>query len=278
MINLSRRPAGPRVCPLVLLTAATLLWPWTARPCSAQTPAPQAQPTPGAAPTPSPAPQQAPTRTGRSYSGGDPVKRPPPASPQSPSPVTFTDITASSGVTFRHAASPTSQKYLLETMSGGVAMFDYDSDGRLDLYFTNGAVIGDPMPKNAAPEKLDARFWNRLYRQKADGTFDDVTEKAGVRGEGYSMGAAAGDYDADGFVDLYVTSYGANILYRNRGDGTFEDVTARAGVGDPRWSAGASFFDYDADGHLDLFVANYVDFDFQNLPEFGKGKLCQYKG
>jgi hypothetical protein len=209
-----------------------------------------------------PEPPQAPTRTGKSYSGGDPVKRPAPVVPQSPSPLTFTDITARSGITFRHANSPTSQKYLLETMGSGVAVFDYNNDGRMDLYFTNGAELDDPMPKTALPDKRDARFWNRLYKQRADGTFEDVTERAGGRGEGYSMGVATGDYDNDGWVDLYVTAYGGNILYRNRGDGTFEDVTSHAGVGAGGWSTSAGFFDYDRDGRLDLFVTRYLEWDF----------------
>ncbi|HEV2912506.1 MAG TPA: CRTAC1 family protein [Pyrinomonadaceae bacterium] len=210
-------------------------------------------------PSPAPAPQ----RTGRSYSGADTGKAPPPPGPQAPSPVTFTDISAQTGISFRHAASVTSQKYLLEAMGGGVAMFDYDADGRLDLYFTNGARINDPMQKGALPDKSDAKYWNRLYRQKTDGTFEDVTERAGVRGEGYSMGVAAGDYDADGRVDLFVTAYGSNILYRNRGDGTFEDATKRAGVAGAGWSTSAGWLDYDADGRLDLFVARYMEWDFE---------------
>jgi hypothetical protein len=208
---------------------------------------------------PSPSPQ----RTGRSYDGGASMKTPPPAGPQAPSPVTFTDITALSRIDFKQAASNTSQKYLLESMGGGVAMLDYDNDGRLDLYFTNGARLEDPMPKGAMPDKRDAKFWNRLYHQKQDGTFEDVTERAGVRGEGYSMGAAAADYDGDGFTDLYVTAYGANILYRNRGDGTFEDATARARVAGGGWSTSAGWLDYDRDGRLDLFVARYSDWDFE---------------
>jgi hypothetical protein len=177
--------------------------------------------------------------------------------------VTFTDITAQTKIDFKQAASMTSQKYLLESMGGGVAMFDYDNDGRLDLYFTNGARLIDPMPKGVSPDKREPLFWNRLYRQKADGTFEDMTERANVRGEGYSMGAAAGDYDRDGLIDLYVTAYGANILYRNRGDGTFEDVTKRMGVGGSGWSTSAGWFDYDRDGRLDLFVARYSDWDFE---------------
>jgi hypothetical protein len=215
---------------------------------------------PAAAPTP--APTQTPTHTGRSY-GDAPAKRPPPPSPQSPSPVTFADVTAQSGVNFKHAASPTAQKYLLETMGGGVALLDYDNDGRLDIYFTNGAQINDPMPKTAMPDKRDARFWNRLYRQKADGTFEDTTERARVAGAGYSMGAAAADYDGDGYTDIYVAAYGASILYRNRGDGTFEDATRRAGVAGGGWPTSAGWLDYDRDGRLDLFVARYMDWDFE---------------
>ncbi len=235
---------------LRLITAATLtLFFVGAHPALAQTPTP----------TPSPAPQ----RTGRSYGTGDTMKAPPPPGPQAPSPVTFADITAQTKITFRQAASVTSQKYLLESMGGGVALFDYDNDGRLDIYFTNGARLDDPMPKGAMPDKRDPKFWNRLYRQKADGTFEDVTEKAGVRGEGYSMGAAAADYDGDGFTDLFVTAYGSNILYRNRGDGTFEDATRRASVAVSGWSTSAGWLDYDRDGRLDLFVARYADWDFE---------------
>jgi hypothetical protein len=213
-----------------------------------------------------PSPSQTPTtpqRTGRSYSGADTGKTPPPPGPQAPSTVTFTDIYAQSGISFKHAASVTTQKYLLEAMGGGVAVFDYDSDGRMDLYFTNGARLDDPMPKGAMPDKREAKYWNRLYHQKPDGTFEDVTERAGVRGDGYSMGVAASDYDADGFTDLYVTGYGSNTLYRNRGDGKFEDVTKRAGVAGAGWSTSAGWLDYDHDGRLDLFVARYMDWDFE---------------
>jgi hypothetical protein len=217
---------------------------------------------PAAAATQTPA-QTPPARTGRSYETGDPFRKPPPSVPQAPSPVVFADITAESRVIFRHAASPTSQKYLMETMGGGVALFDYDADGRLDIFFTNGAHLDDPMPKAALPSKRDARHWNRLYRQKPDGTFEDVTERAGVRGEGYSMGAAAADYDSDGFADLYVTAYGGSILYRNRGDGTFEDVTRRTGTVAAGWPTSAGWFDYDRDGRLDLFVARYMEWDFE---------------
>lgn len=212
--------------------------------------------------TPSSPPPPAPQRTGRSYSGADTGRTPPPPGPQATSTVTFTDISAQTGITFKHTASVTTQKYLLEAMGGGCAVFDYDNDGRMDLYFTNGARLDDPMPKGAMPDKRETKYWNRLYHQKADGKFEDVTERAGVAGEGYSMGAAAADYDADGLVDLYVTAYGANTLYRNRGDGKFEDVTKRAGVAGAGWSTSAGWLDYDRDGRLDLFVARYMDWDF----------------
>ncbi|HYE16668.1 MAG TPA: VCBS repeat-containing protein, partial [Pyrinomonadaceae bacterium] len=214
----------------------------------------QQQPTPAQTPPP---------RTGRAYETAPPARRTAPAAAQAQSPVTLTDVTAQSGINFRHSASPTSRKYLPETMGGGVALFDFDNDNRLDIFFTNGAQLLDPMPKGAAPRKTDARFWNRLYRQKPDGTFEDVTERAGLRGEGYSMGAAAADYDGDGLTDLYVTAYGANTLYRNRGDGRFEDVTARTNAATSGWSTSAGWLDYDRDGRLDLFVARYMDWDFE---------------
>src|SRR2546422_1813478 len=175
-----------------------------------------------------------------------------------PSPeVQFTDVTQAVGIDFKHESSATSNKYLVETMGGGVALLDYDNDGRLDIFFTNGAKIEDPMPNDKLADKSDRKFWNRLYHQNSDGTFTDVTEKAGLTGmpqNHYDMGVAVGDYDSDGFEDLYVTSYGGNTLYHNNGDGTFSDVAARAGVGASGWSASAGFFDADNDGRLDLFV------------------------
>jgi len=178
--------------------------------------------------------------------------------------VTFADISARTNIDFKHQGSPTSMKYLLETMGGGVAMFDYDNDGRMDLFFTNGALLKDPMPKLAMPDKSDPRFWDRLYRQKSDGTFEDMTERAGLKGSGYSMGCATGDYDNDGNIDLYVTGYGENHLYRNGGDGTFTDVTKKLGVAGGGWSTSAGWFDYDRDGRLDLFVGRYLDWDFES--------------
>ena len=180
--------------------------------------------------------------------------------------VQFADITAQSHIDFTQENSATSNKYLIETMGGGVAVFDYDNDGRLDLFFTSGALISDPMPDGKMPDKSNKKFWNRLYHQNPDGTFTDVTEHAGLTGmpQGYySMGVAVGDYDNDGFEDLYVTGYGGNILYHNNGDGTFTDVTEKAGVKGGAWSASAGFFDYDNDGKLDLFVTRYVDWTFK---------------
>src|SRR5437870_3456662 len=146
---------------------------------------------------------------------------------QRPSPPKFADVTSVLGLSFQYIASHTSRKYLLETMGSGVALFDYDNDGRLDIFLVNGAPLGDPTPKGTIPQKAGPQYWNRLYHQKQDGTFEDVTEKAGLQGVGYGMGVAVGDYDNDGYEDLYVTGYGGNKLYHNNGDGTFTDVTAQ---------------------------------------------------
>jgi enediyne biosynthesis protein E4 len=212
------------------------------------------QPTPTA--TPSPA-------IGRSYSAGELSKTLPSPGPRAPSMVTFSEVSSTTGIDFKHAGSPTSLKYLLEAMGGGVAIFDHDNDSRMDVFFTNGALLKDPMLKGAMPDKSDARYRNRLYRQRADGTFEDTTDRAGLRGEGYSMGVATGDYDNDGHVDLYVTGYGRNHLYHNNGNGTFADVTIKLGVAGGGWSTSAGWFDYDRDGRLDLFVARYLEWDFE---------------
>ena len=180
--------------------------------------------------------------------------------------VQFTDATQALGIGFQHGNSATPSKHLVETMGGGVAMLDYDNDGRLDVFFVNGARIAEPLRPGDAPDKSDQAFWNRLYRQGADGTFTDATEKAGLTGmpqNRYGMGVAVGDYDNDGFADLYVTNYGGNTLYHNDGHGAFTDVTAAAGVTAGGWSASAGFVDYDNDGRLDLFVTRYVDWSFR---------------
>jgi hypothetical protein len=174
----------------------------------------------------------------------------------------FRDVTARSGIDFRCNGSPTSQKYLIETMPGGVALFDYDGDGRLDLYFVNGAALDDPQPDGKPPDKSNPKYWNRLYHNDGGGAFTDVTAKAGVRGHSYGMGVATGDYDNDGRPDLYITNFGRNILYHNNGDGTFTDVTEKAGVAGGGWSSSACFLDYDRDGWLDLIVTRYLDWDF----------------
>jgi hypothetical protein len=180
--------------------------------------------------------------------------------------VVFTDTTVSTGITFTHV-SALEKKYIVESMSGGVGLFDFDKDGWLDVYVVNSPTVANPSGARSA-----------LWRNNHDGTFIDVTERAGVGSPGWAMGVATGDYDNDGWEDLYVTGFGANHLFRNKGDGTFTDVTARAGVGDPRWSTGAAFGDYDNDGRLDLFVANYIDLSLDTLPEFGSGKNCLFRG
>jgi hypothetical protein len=177
----------------------------------------------------------------------------------------FEDITEKAGVHFQYQSSHSAKHYLPETMGGGVALFDYDNDGRLDIFFVNGAPIADPTLKGTIPQKAGPKYWNRLFHQKADGTFEDVTEKAGLQGVGYGMGVAVGDYDNDGFEDLYVTAYGGNKLYHNVGNGTFRDVTDEAGVGGSGWSTSAAWIDLDNDGLLDLVVLRYVQYDFEDI-------------
>lgn len=175
-------------------------------------------------------------------------------------PPRFVDIAASAGITFVLQHSPTPAKHQIETMAGGVAVLDYDRDGLIDLYFTNGAE--SPSLHRSGPA-----HWNRLYRNRGGGRFEDVTERAGVQGDGYMMGAAAADFDNDGFPDLFVAGVGRSILYRNNGDGSFRDVTAAARITSthpvygPLWSIHAAWLDFDRDGWLDLFVVNYCDWD-----------------
>jgi hypothetical protein len=190
--------------------------------------------------------------------------RPVPLSP------TFVEVARESGITFRHAASPTTQKYLLETIGSGLALLDFDGDGRLDLLFVNGAELRDPAPKGELPRKRGPEYSHRLYRNAGTWRFEDVTERWGVSGEGYGMGVAVGDYDNDGKVDLYITSFGRNRLYRNTGS-RFQDVTESAGVTAGGWSTGAAFVDFNHDGHLDLFVARYLDWDLAKSRWCGDG-------
>ncbi len=176
------------------------------------------------------------------------------------------------GIDFTLQNSPTPQKHLIETMPGGVALLDYNNDGLLDIFFVNGGRLTSPLPTPDDFGRHDPRYWNRLYRQNKDGSFTDVTEQAGLANAGdgnYGMGVAVGDYDNDGYPDLYVTSYGKNILYHNNGDGTFTDVTAKAGVGGGGWSVSAGFFDYDNDGKLDLFVTRYMQWDTKHSKDCG---------
>jgi hypothetical protein len=177
----------------------------------------------------------------------------------------FIEASSALGISFRNVAAHTSKKYLIETMAPGVALFDYDNDGRLDIFVVNGAPLSDPTPKQTIPRKTESKYWNRLYHQERDGTFEDVTEKAGLEGVGYGMGVAVGDYDNDGYEDLYVTAYGGNKLYHNNGDGTFTDVTDKAGVGGSGWSTSAAWVDLDGDGLLDLVVLRYLTWDFDDI-------------
>jgi hypothetical protein len=173
----------------------------------------------------------------------------------------FEEVPASaSKITFRHVNGRSPDYYLPETTGAGCAFFDFDNDGWMDIYLVNSGKCDffDPSPP----------LRNALYRNNRDGTFTDVTEQAGVGSGGYGMGAAVGDYDGDGFPDLYVTQYGRSILYHNNGDGTFTDVTEKAGVAAPGWASSAAWFDYDNDGKLDLFVCRFVDFDKS------KNKFC----
>lgn len=181
----------------------------------------------------------------------------------------LTDITQSTGVKFFHLSAP-DNKYIVESMSGGVALIDYDLDGWPDIYFTNAPTVEMALAGKKAR--------GALYHNNGDGTFTEVTDKAGLGDAGWAMGACVGDYNNDGWPDLYVTAFGPNTLYRNNGDGTFTDVTREARVGDPRWSTGCAFGDYDGDGWVDLLVANYVDFRLGDLPKFGEGANCQYRG
>ena len=204
-------------------------------------------------------------------------------------PVRFTDVTRESGVNFHHVNGASPDKHLVETMGSGGLFFDYDNDGWLDLFLVDGGSLADA--------RVASQAKHRLYRNRGPSTlrepqgrpeqgrgttgsgqatqFEDVTARSGIQHRDYGMGACAGDYDNDGWIDLYVTNFGPNVLYRNRGDGSFTDVTVTARVGDPRWSASCAFADLDKDGDLDLFVVNYVDADRSKTPYCGNAKLGQ---
>jgi hypothetical protein len=169
-------------------------------------------------------------------------------------PVVFADVAASVGLRFQHDRGATREHQLPETMGSGVAWLDYDNDGWMDLY----VVQSGPFPPNGSPKAQD-----RLFHNNGNGTFTDVTEKAGLHDTAYGMGAIAADYDNDGSVDLFVTNFGGNILYHNNGDGTFTDITEKAGVRGSGWSTSAAFADFDGDGLLDLFVVRYLDYSIE---------------
>jgi len=193
-------------------------------------------------------------------------------------PVIFEDVTDKTPLTnFRHRSGEAAKDYIFETPSGGVAIFDYDNDGRPDIYLVNGSTIGAMRGKEKAPRAA-------LYHNLGNWKFEDVTDKAGVANERWGMGVAVGDYNNDGRPDLFVSNFGVSRLYRNNGDGTFTDVADKLGVARKGWSTGASFGDYDGDGRLDLFVPGYVQIDLNNLPpspsDVNKagGAGCQFRG
>jgi enediyne biosynthesis protein E4 len=210
----------------------------------------------GIAQTGHPEPPPPPLGTKTKYCSGLPV-------PQ------FSDVTSQAGINFKHTSDP-QKKYIIESMSGGVVLLDFDRDGWPDIYFTNAPTVAMAVEKKGSP--------GALYRNNHNGTFTDVTLTSGLSKSCFAMGGAVGDYNNDGWPDLYLTCLGGNILYKNNGDGTFTDVTAKAGVRDGRWSTGAAFGDYDGDGFVDLMVTNYVDLHLDDLPKFGSAPYCKYRG
>jgi hypothetical protein len=189
--------------------------------------------------------------------------------PQSAGPQ-FVDITRQAGITFKHSSGAPGKNYIFEAKGGGVGLLDYDNDGLLDIYFVNGNTLED-LDKGLVHS-------NALYHANGDGTYTDVTAKAGVPGKGWGMGVAVGDYNNDGFADIYVLGLRENVLYRNNGDGTFTDVTAQAGLVDGHWSASGAFIDYDHDGDLDLYITHYSISDTGVLPKRGDNRYCFYRG
>jgi enediyne biosynthesis protein E4 len=247
---------------IVLATQLTLCLLWSAPSLAAQAPS--------AAPVPAPVPHQT-AQSRRTASGKQSANTAVPTA----SAIQFENVIERSKIKFTLKNSVSPQRYTFETMTGGVAVFDYNNDGLLDIFFTNGAAI-------PSLEKSDPSYSNRLFRNNGDGTFTDVTEKAGLQGVGYSMGVAAGDYDNDGFVDLYVTGVNHNQLLHNNGDGTFTDVTEKAGVAGmvlhlgKAWSVAAGWFDYNNDGLLDLFVVNYLNYNIKTATHCVQQALPAY--
>ena len=186
-------------------------------------------------------------------------------------PPLFVDVTQAAGINFHLNCGSKEKLYIVETQCGGAAAFDYDNDGWMDILLIDGSSIEDYKAQKCHPPKL--------YHNNHDGTFTDVSAKSGLNFCGWGYGVAIGDYDNDGWEDVYITGFNHSALYHNNHDGTFTDVTAKAGVANAgRWGTSAAFGDYDNDGNLDLYVANYVDVDMNNLPPFGVGPFCQYRG
>src|SRR6266496_3689690 len=189
------------------------------------------------------------------------------------SPVQFVDVAREAGLNAPNVWGGTDHKrYIIEAKGSGIAFFDYDHDGWLDIYLTNGTRFGERWPAGQAPT-------SHLYRNNRDGTFTDVTEKSGLARTGWQTGICVGDYDNDGWDDLFCCFWGHNVLFRNNGDGTFTDVTRQAGVYDERhrWGSGCTFVDYDRDGRLDLFVCNYIQLDPVKTGADGDPAACQWK-
>ena len=194
--------------------------------------------------------------------------------PESGIPVTFVDVAREAGLTAPNVWGGVKEnKYIIEAKGSGLAFFDYDHDGWLDIYTTNGIRLGETYTPQTAPQ-------SHLYKNNRDGTFTDVTETAGIGRTGWGTGVCVGDYDNDGWDDLFCTHWGHNILWHNNGDGTFTDVTKKAGLHEDgvRWGTGCTFLDYDRDGFLDLFVANDIDLDLSKAPDPGRTANCQWKG
>jgi len=200
-----------------------------------------------------------------------------PATPEKtglqPAPVHFEDIARQAGLTALNVyGGDTHKEFIIESSGNGAVVFDYDNDGWPDIFLPNGSTI-EGFPEGQAPT-------GHLYHNNRDGTFSDVTTRAGLARAGWGQGGCVGDYDNDGYLDLFVTYWGQNVLYHNNGDGTFSDVTAKAGLktSQDEWSTGCNFVDYDRDGKVDIFVVRYVDFSYDTVPHPGHGKWCQWKG
>jgi enediyne biosynthesis protein E4 len=186
-----------------------------------------------------------------------------------PATIRFREAAAAAGIRFEHSVSP-EKRYLIESMSGGVLLLDYDQDGWLDIYFTNAATVEASL--------RGAKVRSALYRNRGNGTFEDVTDSAGVAYPCSAMGGAVADFNNDGWPDMLITCASGMVLYQNTGQGKFVDISRQAGLTDPRWTTGSAFADYDNDGFADLMVSRYVEFDLKNLPTFGSGPTCRYRG